>query len=180
MTSIKRGTPTRIDVNGGAYPGMHLSSVTFGVASDVPDVVLGSTTTATSDYTTGDFTLFYVTPGVFVYDIIVNPYWKSAFSSTGTPAPTLGMSSDLDGFFTSTDLSFSDNVVTTMKHSGLSTGAENLACDARGRFITTGDERSTEAGTTDCAKIDLSVVTSDYGAGSGIVYLMWFAKNAMG
>jgi hypothetical protein len=174
---LDKGTPTWIDVRGGSYPGMHISKVTFGVASDSPDVVLGSTTTATSDGTTGEFILFYVSQGVIVDDLKV--LRNDAFSTGGTSVYSIG-DSDLDGYAVSTDLVLTTGTTGTMysmKAMSGSTGVAHSVAYVGGRYYNSDAEQDSDY----MSHIVLSDSTAaNTIGGKATCYLYWHAEDAVG
>lgn len=177
-SDVDRGTPSVIDVRGGSYPGLHFSSVTFGVASDSPDVVLGSTTTATSDGTTGDFILFYVSQGVVVDNLRV--YRNDAFSTGGTSVYSIG-DTDLDGFAVNTDLTLTTGTTGTfysLQGNPGSTGAAHTSpVYFAGKLYSSDDTQDTDG----FSHIVCSVSTAgNIIGGKATAYLYWHSKDAVG
>lgn len=174
---LERGTPTVIDVRGGCYPGIHVAKVTFGVASDNPDVNLGSEDGQTSDGTTGEFILFKVSKGVCVDDLKV--FRNDVFSTGGSAVYSIG-DSDLDGYGVNSDLLLGSGTTGTMyscKAMSGSTGVAHGTAYVGGRLYTSDDEQDSDG----YSHIVVSVSTAaDLEGGWATAYLYWHGKDAVG
>ena len=141
----------------GHAPGaMNISKVTFGIASDSPEVsLIASDVGALS-------TLFTVPVGAFVTNLIVVK--RTAFGSTGAMTMNVGDTDD-DGFIESTDLIATDVGVVSMvgMHTG-STGAAVTVAYRSGRLYTSDDTLN----------IGVTIGTAAINAGLADAYLVWF------
>lgn len=127
-----------------------VKKVTFGPSSDY-DVNMTST---------GTYTLFTPTHGVFVENMILNKI--TAFTSGGSI--TIG-DTDVDGYFLSSDALFSDTGIKNMKHVSTAFGA-TLPAYIAGRYY------SSDA--SDTMAITATVTTTTIAAGKAYLYILYF------
>lgn len=129
--------------------------VTVGIASDSPDISLTST---------GAVTLFDVSNGVVVRDIVV--YKVNAFNSTGAFTMTIGTDTDADGFLVSTGIVASDAGLKTV-----ATSAAAATAYHQGYVFDSDKDTSTH--------VQVTIGTAKINAGLAEIYLVYFDKKEL-
>lgn len=151
----------------GVPGGVKVAKVSFGIASDSPDV---SVTAVASDVRA--VTVFNVPAGTFVTNLIVNV--KTALDSTGAFTMSIG-DTDADGYIVDTDLLASDAGIKSMLGKAGSTGAAHAEAYLSGRLY--GSDFDSGPDSDGHYQIAVTLGTAPINAGLADIYLVYFNAN---